>query len=433
VGGGKGSDFGAFSSAQNEYESLYRYGGDVDDDHEDEEIRRLYYYQTPDEVDESGSIGDVPPAILSKMESDPTYFHGMEALALHWTTPSTDPPSRDGRVQAVMRDIIMRQNRARNGAEGQEDGDQNVRVIIRVPRTNANVESGDDGIEVSDFGANYDDVEVGDTSDDEEDDKKKVGTDDTTEDESSDDTDEAEPRTILKRDPSPVGGNDGAGSRSVAEPSVPEGASLTTLSKASARRIAELERFKEEHGHVEVPWIGETKSLYFWLNSKKKAYDELKNDVGGSGPSITQEEINILEELGVNWTVNAHVSTESRLAALARFKEKHGHLNIPRRGEYTSLYNWLYGKKTQHDDFLAGKETALTQTEFDRLNELGLDWSFGGQKTNGYINFVRLRTEEMKASNTDLSPAEVKDKVLLEWREMSDEEKVTWKAKADNQ
>ena len=219
-----------------------------------------------------------------------------------------------------------------------------------------------------------------------------------------------------------------------------------TLSKPSERRISELEHFKEEHGHLNIPRHGETRSLYSWLYGKKKARDVfLIGGKGTDGTAITLEEINKLDELGVDWTVSEQGSSESRLADLARFKDEHGHLNVPQHGQHKemSLYKWLYGRKTQRDDFLAGKKVSLTQVEFDHLNELGVDWSIGGKtggsqftddsrskRRTGYTVFVQLRTEEMRATRTDLSPPEVKELVLSEWREMNDDEKEAWKVKA---
>ena len=172
--GGSYDAFGAFSSAKDEYEALHGDKGDDYDDFDGE--RRLYYYQTPDEADEAngGGIGDVPPTILSKMESDPTYFHGMEGLALQWTTPSTDPPSRDVRVQAVLRDIIHRQKLSatakKKKGQGVADGGWNGKVVVRIPKHEDGIEDHDDvGINCSDDEEIEDPDGVG-SSDEEDDD-----------------------------------------------------------------------------------------------------------------------------------------------------------------------------------------------------------------------------------------------------------------------
>jgi hypothetical protein len=68
-----------------------------------------------------------------------------------------------------------------------------------------------------------------------------------------------------------------------------------------------------------------------------------------------------------------------KLTELKNFKKKHGHLHIPQSGATNNLYHWLHRRKIQRNDFLAGKKVALTQEEFDRLNELGVDWSIGKQ------------------------------------------------------
>ena len=73
---------------------------------------------------------------------------------------------------------------------------------------------------------------------------------------------------------------------------------------------------------------------------------------------------------------------ERKLTELQKFKDEHGHLNVSQMGATKNLYQWLHRRKVQRDDFLAGKKVALTQEEFDRLNELGVDWSIGKQTKN---------------------------------------------------
>ena len=280
-GSGRSHDaFGAFSSDGDEYEALYRYGGDKDDEFDGfDGEKRLYYYQTPDEADEAngGGIGDVPPTILSKMESDPTYFHGMEGLALQWTTPSTEPPSRDVRVQAVLRDIIQRQQKFSATAKKKEgpnmaNGGWNGNVVVRIPKTGVDVASDEDGI-------------------DDHDDQEGDG----------------------------INGND----------------------------------------------------------------DDEEEDQGDD-------------------------TNDEDLAA------------APTSG-------------ILEDD----KEDAEEHAEADEITEEDSDESsVGGDKTKsrrtGYNVFTKLRTEQVRESNTDFSPREVREKVLAEWRKMTDEEKLVWKAKAED-
>lgn len=277
--GGSYDAFGAFSSAGDEYEALYRYGGDTDDGYDDfDGEKRLYYYQTPDEADEAngGGIGDVPPTILSKMESDPTYFHGIEALALHWTTPGTEPPSRDVRVQAVLRDIIQRQKFSATAKKKEglnmANGGWNGKVVVRIPKTGVDVASGEDGI-------------------DDHDDQEGVGTNGNDDDEEEDQGDDTNDEDL-----------------------------------------------------AEAPTSG--------------ILEDDKQDVGENAETDDTTEEN---------------SDESSVA----------------------------GDKTK-------------------------------SRRTGYNVFTKLRTEQVRESDTDLSPREVREKVLAEWREMTDEEKLVWKAKAED-
>ena len=276
------SDFGAFG------EDEYRYGDDMEgDDDGDGDPRRLYYYLTPDEADEGYDGGnDVPPSVRSRVESDPTYYHGMEGMALHWTTPSADPPSRDARVQAVMRDVVERQRLARKEKQGQSGGGGwDGRVIVRIPKVSTDCDI--DELDDEAVGTNDGDFVVVDSSDDKDEDIVEA-------------EDEESPETKITKDKS-------SDEKSPVEASVPSsGKSKATLSKVAERKISELKRYKEEHGHLNISQVGAT----------------------------------------------------------------------------NNLYHWLHRRKIQRDDFLAGKKVALTQEEFDRLNELGVDWSIGNQTNN---------------------------------------------------
>ena len=283
--GGSYDAFGAFSSAKDEYEALYGDTGDEYDDFDGE--KRLYYYQTPDEANEANGvgIGDVPPTIRSKMESDPTYFHGMEALALQWTTPSTDPPSRDVQVQAVLRDIIHRQKLSaaakKKKGQGVADSGWNGKVVVRIPKH-------EDGIE------DHNDVGINSTDDEEIEDPDGVGSSD---DEDDDDDEEAE----------------------------------------------------DQHD--------DTNDEDLVADPTSGVLEDDEHDVEENVETDGTEEEN---------------SGESSLTGVDKTK--------PRRTSYNV--------------------------------------------------FTKLRTEQFRESDSDLSPRKVRDRVLSEWREMTDEEKLVWKAKA---
>mmetsp|Transcript_1423 Transcript_1423/g.3042 ORF Transcript_1423/g.3042 Transcript_1423/m.3042 type:complete len:481 (-) Transcript_1423:9-1451(-) len=135
----------------------FQYDFDSDDDDDDiysyrrDGGRKLYYYQIND-IDEpsrsSGWTTDVPPAIRDRMQSDPTFFHGMDGMAAHWTPPPRTPPSEDPRVQKVLRDILQRQEaRRRQQARGDDNEDRgwNGRVIIRAPKRKGKSSGSDSG------------------------------------------------------------------------------------------------------------------------------------------------------------------------------------------------------------------------------------------------------------------------------------------------
>ena len=147
------SDASSAFSSDNDFQYDYDSNDDDDDvyNYRRDGGRKLYYYQINDVDEPSGSSGwttEVPPAIRDRMQSDPTYFHGMDGMAAHWTPPSRTPPSKDPRVQKVLRDVLQRQEarrRKQDQGDDNEDSGWNGRVVIRVPKKNDKTSGSDIG------------------------------------------------------------------------------------------------------------------------------------------------------------------------------------------------------------------------------------------------------------------------------------------------
>lgn len=115
-------------------------GGGGDDDGFDaggggggEELQpRLCYYEPTEAA--ASAAGWVPPALRARMEEDPTYFHGMDGMALRWSEPSA-PPSENLAVREVLRNTLDRQRRRGAGVDGRQGGrGWDGRVVIAVPK-----------------------------------------------------------------------------------------------------------------------------------------------------------------------------------------------------------------------------------------------------------------------------------------------------------
>ena len=106
-------------------------------------------------------------------------------------------------------------------------------------------------------------------------------------------------------------------------------------------RIKELEHFKLGNAHCRVPlrvpglgrWVGEIRSLYrksledpLWLVSQEPKEGEVLGQY-----ALTKDRIDQLDAMGFEWNLGKPSKTlEERIEQLKNFKEKHGHVRVPR-------------------------------------------------------------------------------------------------------
>jgi len=126
-------------------------------------------------------------------------------------------------------------------------------------------------------------------------------------------------------------------------------------------RFRELKKFKEEHGHCDVP-SKHPGGLGDWVYAQRRGHKESR---------LEADRIQKLEELGFQWRVMKKPARgwEARLQDLKEFKEEHGHCNVPQRHP-GGLGKWVadqrYLRKTQGKGMNAGR--------VQKLEELGFQW-----------------------------------------------------------
>jgi hypothetical protein len=123
---------------------------------------------------------------------------------------------------------------------------------------------------------------------------------------------------------------------------------------------AELELFKKQHGHCNVPqkWA-ENPKLGTWVLSQRRARKR---------GWLSAAQIDRLDDLGFNWAFRAS-AFEGMYAELERFKERHRHCNVPQEwAENPKLGTWV---RTRRDHERAGRLSAVQRA---RLDELSFDW-----------------------------------------------------------
>jgi hypothetical protein len=137
-------------------------------------------------------------------------------------------------------------------------------------------------------------------------------------------------------------------------PSIRNHSGMDTHSALWEKWLSELVWFKEEHGHCNVPrgWR-ENPELGTWVNNQRSNYSRGK---------LSPDRMERLEALGFEWDKHA-VFWEKRFSELVRFKEEHGHCNVPdRRSENPQLGTWVNNQRRR------GK---LSPDRMKRLEEIG--------------------------------------------------------------
>jgi len=90
-----------------------------------------------------------------------------------------------------------------------------------------------------------------------------------------------------------------------------------------------LRKYRKQHGHGRVPQRYEIDGVKLgrWLNNQRT---ESKKHCNGMPSCITQEHIDQLEAIGVDWNPN---EWQSKLELLRQYREQHGHCRVPRNSE----------------------------------------------------------------------------------------------------
>jgi hypothetical protein len=141
-------------------------------------------------------------------------------------------------------------------------------------------------------------------------------------------------------------------------------------------KIKELREFREKHAHLKVPrnhyhsrWCHRIRASYrLWING----------EINANG--LTDERVNRLEELGFEWNPRGNRKSEymeSKFQELLKFKQKHGHLNVPRSKQNTNaLYWWCNRMRVEYREWTLNNVPlpgpfGLTEEYVHRLREIG--------------------------------------------------------------
>jgi len=148
---------------------------------------------------------------------------------------------------------------------------------------------------------------------------------------------------------------------------------------AFEKHCVDLEVFKEEFGHCNVPVkYSKNKSFGNWCNNIRSAYKKIQE---GRNPrcNLSQDRIERLEKIGFQWTNPIYFEEfEKRCFDLEAFKEEFGHCNVPRRyPKNTALANWCSNKRSAYKKIQQEgikPSCSLSRDRIDRLEKIGFQW-----------------------------------------------------------
>jgi hypothetical protein len=145
---------------------------------------------------------------------------------------------------------------------------------------------------------------------------------------------------------------------------------MTRYDQLFEQRLADLQAYKEKHGHINVK-RSEDKSLYEFCYNIRYA----RNNPEKYDRIINEERIASLDALGFDWTVTERgtKSFEKRIADLRNYKDKHGHVNV-KKSENKSLYQFCCNIRHARN-YPEKSNTVINDDRIASLDALGFDWS----------------------------------------------------------
>ncbi|MEI6491304.1 MAG: helicase associated domain-containing protein, partial [Verrucomicrobiota bacterium] len=122
-----------------------------------------------------------------------------------------------------------------------------------------------------------------------------------------------------------------------------------------------LRAYKTQYGNCLVPqtWK-EDRGLAKWVSCQRAAY---------SRDRLTPERVRLLDEIGFDWEPVAS-RWEEMFLQLVKFKNEHGHTNVPQRSpKYSELATWVHNQRAAKQN-----NRPIIAIRGKRLDEIGFAW-----------------------------------------------------------
>ena len=177
-------------------------------------------------------------------------------------------------------------------------------------------------------------------------------------------------------------------------------------------KVELLRQYKQANGHCRVPVKYETidgVKLGQWLQSQKSYY---KKFIQGKTATISQERIDVLNSIGIDWTLRKYSRPTSggdkekwqaKVELLRQYKQENGHCRVPVKYETidgVKLGQWLQSQKSHYKKLIQGKTASISQERIDELNSISIDWSLRkySSLTSGDDNEMKTARGKRNAS-----------------------------------
>ncbi len=166
-----------------------------------------------------------------------------------------------------------------------------------------------------------------------------------------------------------------------------------------------LKEYQEKHGNIDVPYAYKKNEMKLgvWLRSQRLAYKGI-----GTG-KITEEQIELLNDLGMNWQIRDKIWNRY-YQLLKEYQEEHGNIDVPQHYEKDGmkLGKWLSAQRQAYKGIGTNK---ITEEQIELLNHLRIKWQVRDETWNRYYQLLKEYQE--KHGNIDVPQSYEKDGIKL--------------------
>ncbi len=179
--------------------------------------------------------------------------------------------------------------------------------------------------------------------------------------------------------------------------------------KSFGERFADLQAFRQRHGHVRVRIkhreTGDA-SLVNWCLNARTSYRQIQE---GTKPLIqlTPAQIRRMEAIGFEWRLTHVPSYQMGFDKLVRFKAEHGHCNVPSDHDDIDLVRWCEKQRRAYTvrmaaglhptKSLANRRFKLTLEKIEHLEDLGFKWKEPVPSTKKFKKSKKLKISVVKS------------------------------------